>query len=424
MDHFKWLSEQGYRVLTDHLQDGVFVIADEKFIYVNQSLAEMFGYSIDELIGRAFIDVVAEQDKSMVLERHHNRLAGKQEPEFYDLHITTAQGSTICCSINVGLGTNQAGQIVAIGSVRDVTRQKAAQEELQASKDELKAIFDNLPDVFYRTDMQGIVTKISPSCFKALGYTPEEFLGTSLASYYNNPDDRERVVQAIVKGGGQATHVEAALKRKDGTVIWVATSARIRVGPDGTPECIEGIARDISDRKRLEEQLMALSRIDVLTGAYNRGHFMEKSEDVIKLVKRYRLIASMIMMDLDYFKTINDRYGHYGGDIALKAFAEVCQSEIREADIFGRLGGEEFALMLPETPIEQAGILAERIRRATESLRIPIDGQEMRITVSIGFAEIGNDDHALENALRKADRALYQAKEEGRNKVCEARDVA
>jgi diguanylate cyclase (GGDEF)-like protein/PAS domain S-box-containing protein len=425
VENSEWLNGQSCLTLTDYLQDGVFVIENEKFVYANQRLAEMFGYPVGKLIGRPFIELVAEQDKAMVLERHRNRMAGKYAPEYYDLHINTAQGTIICCSMNIGLSTDPTtGQIVAVGSARDVTAQQAAQAELQASKDELKAIFDHLPDVFYRTDMNGIVTKASPSCLKFLGYTPEEMIGTPLADYYYTPEERKKVVQAIIDGNGEATQVEAALKRKDGTVIWVSTSAYTHSVPDGTPICIEGIARDISDRKQLEDELIALSRTDGLTGAYNRGHFMEKSKDVITLMRRYQLSASIIMMDLDYFKTINDQYGHHGGDIALQAFAGICQQEIRESDIFGRLGGEEFALMLPETPIEQARKLAERIRIATEVLRIPIDDEEMSMTVSIGFAKVGTDENALSTALRKADRALYKAKEEGRNKVCEARAVA
>jgi diguanylate cyclase (GGDEF)-like protein/PAS domain S-box-containing protein len=424
LEHLVRLSDQGYQALTDHLQDGVFVIQDEKFIYVNQRLADMFGYSIDELIGRHFIGVVAEQDKALVQERHRRRLAGEDVPEIYELHITTAQDSTIVCSMNIGVSTNQDGQKVTVGSVRDVTQQITALKELQASKDEFQAIFDHLPDVFYRTDMQGFVTKISPSCFKHLGFTPEEMIGTKLASYYETPEERKKIVQAIIKGGGKATQVEAALKHKNGNIVWVSTSAYTRYGEDGTPIYIEGIARDITDRKRIEDQLVALSRTDVLTGAYNHGHFMDKSEDTIKVMKRYGHSASLIMMDLDYFKNINDQYGHHAGDMALKAFAEVCRNEIREPDIFGRLGGEEFALMLPQTPLEQARILAERIRKATAAIRLPVDDHIIGITVSIGFAAVGTKDRALENALRRADRAMYKAKKDGRNKVCEAREVA
>jgi PAS domain S-box-containing protein len=156
VEQFSWLSEQDYQVLIDHLQDGIFVIEDGKFTYVNQRLANMFGYPINELIGRPFIELVADEDKVMVSERHRARLAGEMVPNLYDIQIATGHGSKICCSLNVGLSKSPAGKLVAVGSVRDVTQQKAALAELKASKDELKSIFDHLPDVFYRTDMQGI----------------------------------------------------------------------------------------------------------------------------------------------------------------------------------------------------------------------------------------------------------------------------
>jgi len=281
----------------------------------------------------------------------------------------------------------------------------------------LKAIFDYLPDVFYRTNMEGVVVKVSPSCFELLGYRPEEMLGTLLSGYYATPEERQKVVKAILDGGGKATQVEAALKRKDGEVIWVSTSASVRSAPDGRPLYIEGLARDISERKRMEEQLLAMSRIDLLTGACNRSYFMERSEEVVKMIRRYQHSATVMMSDLDHFKSINDRYGHQAGDLVLQAFAKICRNEIRESDIFGRMGGEEFALMLPETSIHEAKILAERIRVATAALAITFEGQVVGVSVSTGLAQVGDGERALESALRLADIAMYKAKENGRNQV-------
>jgi PAS domain S-box-containing protein len=187
MTKLSWLSEQDYRVLIDHLQDGIFVIEDGKFTYVNQHLANIFGYPAEELVGRPFIEMVAEQDKSTVLERHRARVDGRKVPDLHDLHITTGQGTTICCSLNVGLSKNQSGHTVVVGSVRDVTHKKAALKKLQASKEELKSIFDQLPDIFYRTDMQGILTKMSPACYDILGYREEETAGHSVVRLLQNP---------------------------------------------------------------------------------------------------------------------------------------------------------------------------------------------------------------------------------------------
>jgi len=410
MEQLEWLSESEFQILVDHLQEGIFVIEAEKFSYVNQRMADLCGYRVDEIIGRSFMDFIAEEDREMVLGRHRARLSGEKPPEHYDLHIITGQNEKICCSLNVGLSVNRSGRPIAVGSLRDVTERRAVQAELQA-------IFDYLPDVFYRTNMDGVVEKISPSCFEHLGYHPEEMLGTPLAGYYATPEERQKVVNAILDGGGKATQVEAALKRKDGKVIWVSTSASVRSSPEGRPLYIEGLARDISERKRMEEQLLTMSRIDILTGACNRSYFMERSEEVVRMIKRYQHSATIMMFDLDYFKSINDRYGHQAGDLVLQAFAQVCRKEIRESDIFGRMGGEEFALMLPETFIHEAEVLAERIRGATAALAITFEGQVVGISVSIGLAQVSDGERALESALRLADIAMYKAKENGRNQV-------
>jgi diguanylate cyclase (GGDEF)-like protein/PAS domain S-box-containing protein len=301
-----------------------------------------------------------------------------------------------------------------------VTQQRKALAELEASKVELKSILDQLPDVLYRTDMHGIITMISPVCLDVIGFGREEMLGTALSDYYSIREDRQKIVQAICEAGGKAVRVESSLRHKDGSIVWVLTNAFVRFDSSGQPVSIEGLARDISERKRMEDQLMTLSRTDGLTGAYNRSHFMEKSEEVINMMRRYQHPASMMVADLDHFKSINDRYGHHAGDLALKAFTNVCRQEIRESDILGRLGGEEFGLMLPETTIQHAQVLAERIRKAAAAIAITLDDQTIRVTVSIGLVELSTEDATLDSVMRRADLAMYQAKAGGRNQVVTA----
>lgn len=417
MKKLSWLSENGYHVLLDRLQDGIFAIEKGTLIYVNQRLAEMLGYPVEQLIGRSFIEMIDPDDRHMVLERHHARLAGKVVPDHYDMCLFTAQKKKVLCSLNVGLGENRVGGTVTVGSIRDVTIQREALLELEKSKADLKSIFDKLPDILYRTDMQGTIIMVSPSCFDHLGYCSEELLGTPLATYYCASDERQKVVQAITDGGGKAIQVEARLRHKDGSPIWFSSNAAVQYDSAGVPVFIEGIARDISKRKAMEEQLILLSRTDGLTGAYNRRHFVDNSEDVIGMMKRYHRPASLLIADIDHFKTINDNYGHHAGDISLQAFTNVCREGIRESDILGRLGGEEFGMLLPETSIHDAQILAERIRKAVSVLEIKLGDQIIRLTVSIGLVELGTDDVSIDAAMRRADLAMYQAKMRGRNQV-------
>ena len=417
MEKFSWLSDFGSRILLDHLQDGIFVVEEGVLVYVNQPLAKMLGYQVGELIGRSFIGLVVAEDQAKVLERYRARLAGEDVPQQYDINLHTSQGIVISCALNVGLYENPEGKVVTVGSGRDITRQKRELTELALSEMELKSIFDQLPDIFYRTNMQGIITKVSPSSYDVLGYRSEVMLGTALAQYYKNPEARQKVVQAITDGGGKAIRVEAELRHKNGTIVWISTNAFVRYGVDGQPIYIEGVARDVSARRLMEEQLTALTRTDALTETFSRRYFMDKSEAVIELMRRYQRPASMMMMDLDHFKNINDQYGHHVGDLALIAFTQACKKEIREADIFGRLGGEEFALMLPETTIQKAEILAERIRVATADISIPFEKHIIKFTVSIGLVQLDKDDMSLDTVIRRADKAMYLAKDKGRNTV-------
>ena len=417
LEKLSWLHNQDCKIIIDQLQDGIFVIDAGKIAYVNQRMATMLGYEVQQLIGRLFTEVVYPGDQGLVVERYHARIAGEIVPSQYDLHLVTAQGQVIYCSINVGLSTMADSSSVTIGSVRDVTLQKAELAELEASQEELKAIFNQLPDVFYRTNMQGIITLISPSCYPILGYRQEVMIGTLMSNYYLNPDERAKVVQAITEGGGKVTRVDAALRHKNGTTIWISTNAFVRYNGNSVPSYIEGVARDISVRKLMEDQLTALSRTDALTDVYSRRYFIDKSEAVIEMMKRYQRPASMMMMDLDHFKQINDRYGHHIGDLALIAFTKACRLEIRDADILGRLGGEEFGLMLPETSIQSAEILAERIRLATAAIEIPVADHTIRFTLSIGLVALNETDATLDEIMLRADHAMYQAKALGRNKV-------
>lgn len=414
---FSWQTELGAKVLIDHLQDGIYVIENGKMAYVNQRMAEMLEYKVEELLGLSFIDLVDMRDQALVMERYRARLTGENVPQQYDIHLLTKHRRIISCALNVGLRLNENGQLSTIGSARDVTQKEIELAELEASQIELKAIFDHLTDVYYRTNMQGIITLISPSCYDVLGYRQEVMMGKPMADYYKSPEERQKIVQAITDGKGKATRVEAALVRKDGSIAWIATNAVVRLNKQGIPLYIEGVARDISDRKRMEEQLLTLTRIDALTGAYNRRYFMDRCDELFKVTKRYLRPSSILMMDLDHFKKINDTYGHHIGDQALSAFTKICQKEIRDSDVLGRLGGEEFGLMLPETNIQNAHALAERIRQSTAEILIPVADNIIRITVSIGLAEIVEFDQTLDDVLRRADGAMYLAKEQGRNRV-------
>jgi len=169
---------------------------------------------------------------------------------------------------------------------------------------------------------------------------------------------------------------------------------------------------------RLIHQLEYLARTDALTGIYNRGHFHNVSKNILKSGEENKNQVSMIMMDVDLFKGLNDRHGHQMGDLVLQHTVEVCKSLLREKDVIGRVGGEEFSIILPETTIKEAEKIAERIRKAIESLRIKNDEAVIQTTVSLGVASTDQlKSGTLEDLIQISDQALYRAKADGRNCV-------
>ena len=175
----------------------------------------------------------------------------------------------------------------------------------------------------------------------------------------------------------------------------------------------------IKENHRIYQRLTSLAEHDSLTNLFNRRKFMEHLEREFQLSKRYSHSISLLMMDLDHFKRVNDTYGHDAGDLVLKLFAELCVKSIRDVDIAGRIGGEEFAVLMPATGKENAVIVAERIRNEIAHRDFEYGGKPFNVTISIGVASIPPERlNSFAELLKIADTFLYKAKETGRNKVC------
>ncbi|NWG34770.1 MAG: GGDEF domain-containing protein [Chloroflexi bacterium] len=171
------------------------------------------------------------------------------------------------------------------------------------------------------------------------------------------------------------------------------------------------------DEKDAKEMVAYLANIDPLTKSLTRRQFMNIAESEFRRFTRYRRPLSLLILDADGFKQINDTYGHHVGDVVLRSLSLVAMEQKRAQDTFGRLGGEEFGLLMPETTLENAALVAERIRHTWEVSPVNLDGRLIHSTISIGVAEAALTDQSLEDLLRRADRMLYKAKEAGRNRV-------
>ena len=190
-------------------------------------------------------------------------------------------------------------------------------------------------------------------------------------------------------------------------------------GGDAEPPIDEqnGEKRSGREAKEKRERLERLATTDPLTGANNRRSFFEQGEKELHRARRHKRPLSLMMVDIDHFKRVNDTHGHAIGDAVLKRLVSKCNDTLRTQDILGRFGGEEFAAVLPEVGLASATKAAERLRRALEDLEVETSEGTLKFTVSIGVSECRYDDESLETALARADNALYSAKESGRNRV-------
>jgi diguanylate cyclase (GGDEF)-like protein len=166
-----------------------------------------------------------------------------------------------------------------------------------------------------------------------------------------------------------------------------------------------------------QDELHRLSTTDPLTGALNRRRFEELAEVERRRAARSGAPMALLILDIDHFKSVNDRFGHAAGDAAIRVLSQTCQATLRPGDLFGRWGGEEFVIALPETSLSGAMKTAERLREVIAKAEFLANGKARRITVSIGVAALLRDELAVDHAINRADRALYRAKEAGRNRV-------
>ena len=186
-----------------------------------------------------------------------------------------------------------------------------------------------------------------------------------------------------------------------------------------TVALLADLAWDVVESKRLEAELVEMATTDFLTGLLNRRNFLSTMEDELNRLKRFDIArAAVLMLDLDHFKRVNDTYGHAAGDAVLKHFAHLIRAELRKVDNGGRLGGEEFAILLLGAELDAAQTFAERLRNTVAATALIFENQPIKITVSIGIAMLSPDDAGPDDALMRADKALYEAKHNGRNRVC------
>jgi diguanylate cyclase (GGDEF)-like protein len=237
--------------------------------------------------------------------------------------------------------------------------------------------------------------------------------GYNSAAYAVPPEELEAYV------AGRLEHLRAGngepreLRLRDGHVLRCESAAL----PDGG-RLVSYV--DITEQVQAADELRRLAITDELTGLFNRRHFLHVIERELGRFERYGRPLSLVMLDIDHFKRVNDQFGHAAGDVVLKSIAQSCRKALRGTDAIARIGGEEFAVVTCETPLAEAAAVAERIRQDIAAVPIPYDAQHLTITVSLGVAEAGPQRQTINDILEAADRALYEGKTRGRNCVVAA----
>jgi diguanylate cyclase (GGDEF)-like protein/PAS domain S-box-containing protein len=251
------VSEEKYRILVDHSQDGVFITQEDDYTYVNQAYAAMLGYSTGEMIGTPYLHFIAPEDHPFLDEIWRKRRSGEWEKSAYEVHLLKKDGKTrILASVRSGPITLN-GQLASTGTIRDITEERRTQEALLAAEQKFRAIFENAVIGMYQSTPTGQYLRANQAMAEIFGHpTPESLLVSvkNISELYKNPDDR-RLVNADLERTGRVTGREVELRRHDGRSIWVSLSARVVRHADGTVAYYEGSLQDITARKQVETAL-------------------------------------------------------------------------------------------------------------------------------------------------------------------------
>ena len=301
---------------------------------------------------------------------------------------------------------------------------KRTQEALRESDEKYRRIFETSKDVLYLTSREGKFVDINQAGVDLFGYSKEELLKIDLAKHlYVNAGDRKRFQQMIEKSGFVKDY-QVEWMKKDETKIYVSITANVRKDRNGEVLGYEGIIRDITEKRKVEEikhlyeEAKALAERDALTYVFNHRRINEFLENEIERAKRGGNVFSIMMLDVDDLKLINDSYGHIAGDKVLKQVATILENSSRSVDSIGRYGGDEFLTILPYTNGEKAKTIAQRISRKVEKEGLKIDEETtVPIRLSIGVATYPFDSSVAQDLISLADRSMYESKRSGKSVV-------
>lgn len=422
-------SEERWKLALEATGDGVWDwnVPTGAVVY-SRRFEQLYGFDRNEY-GPHIEDWTARihpEDKPQLMVTLKDYLSGKTDYFFSEHRSQCKDGSWkwVLARGAIVSRTEEGRPLRMVGTHVDITSRKQTEEALRVAAQLQQAVFDSLAQQVAVLDRNGAVVQTNATWRQyALGSGLTDGACTVGGSYLKILDcisGHDQATMTMVAAGlaavasGEVAQFQLmqpffspADKR------WFSMHAmavrdeqqRVVVSHD-----------DVTDLKAAELASWTLANVDTLTGALSRRNFLNLAEQELARSRRYELPLMLLMLDLDHFKCINDRYGHAAGDTVLHGFVQTVSSVLRESDLIGRLGGEEFAVLLPNTALEGGQALAQRIIENVRASPVPVPGADIAYTVSIGAACLA-DETAFSALLRQADAALYRAKEAGRDQL-------
>ncbi len=405
--------------LLSHTPTGVFMSdANGECRFVNGRWSELTGLTFEEALGDGWVAALHPDDRERVA-REWQEAAGEQRDSVVSYRFRRPDGSVVWIEGYASALLNAQGELVGwVGSCLDVTGHQQAERALLQERELFGVAFEGAPIGMALVTPGGRFLRTNSALCNSLGYSEAELRDRSVRDV-THPGDSEADADGysqLVRGEIDSYRCDKRYLRRDGSVFWGALSVALIRDEHGRPLHFVAQVKDIQERKLAEEELRSQAEHDSLTGLLNRRSLERELELCQRRLARRFEGVSMILIDVDHFKDINDTLGHQAGDEALVQVARVLEHRLRESDVLARLGGDEFAVLARSNAPER---LANELLNAVRASRIAVDSQQNHLTVSAGIVGLRADldPSALFAAV---DQALYQAKNTGRDRAIHA----
>ncbi len=334
-----------------------------------------------------------------------------------------SDGTRVPVSLSITALRGAEGQVTGyLSAAVDLTPHQQAEQAVRRAVTLMQEAIAYSPVFVWETDAEGRLTFVLGGQ-KVLGYATDEILGRrfgELRREGTNCQAHQESVETAVANREAFEHLLSCVRSKDGDHLWISMSAHPIVEPGGEFRGYRGVNVDVTELTLARQALEEMALHDQLTGLSNRRKLYDRFRVEIARLKRLSSPLSLLLVDIDRFKSINDQHGHLVGDDCLRLMADLFVSALRESDLVARFGGEEFIVLLPETGLAEARLVAEKLRETVQDAYLSVRGVStpLRVTVCVGVAEMLPDKvMSLDDLIERADRAAYQAKAAGRNSV-------